>query len=161
MCSVHCLMMFYICEKFHENISLGFQLTERTLVHGRNDYVQCLKGNNSKSKQTRVTGHMFCTLSHSVLHMCEVSWIYHELWSGHEYMVEMAMFNVQRTITPKVGKPELWFMCSAHSLVVFYITVKFRENISNGIRVLERTRNHKELTDGRCHIQAFIRYFLC
>ena len=23
-----------------------------------------------------------------------------ELWSGHEYMVELAMFNVQRVITP-------------------------------------------------------------
>ena len=28
------------------------------------------------------------------------------LQSGHEYMVEMAKFNVQRAITPKVGKPE-------------------------------------------------------
>ena len=27
----------------------------------------------------------------------------------HKYMVEMAMFNVQRAITPKVGKPELQF----------------------------------------------------
>ena len=34
-----------------------------------------------------------------------------------------------------VGKPELWFMCSAHLLMVFYIAVKLRENISNGIRV--------------------------
>ena len=25
------------------------------------------------------------------------------LQSGHEYMMEMAMFNVQRVITPKVG----------------------------------------------------------
>ena len=29
------------------------------------------------------------------------------LQSGHEYMVEMAVFNVQRAITPKLGKPEL------------------------------------------------------
>ena len=28
------------------------------------------------------------------------------LQSGHEYMVEMAMFNVQRAITPKVGNTE-------------------------------------------------------
>ena len=52
-------------------------------------------------------------------------------------MVELAMFNVQRVITPKVGKPELWFMYSAHSLMVLYICVKFRENISNGITVTE------------------------
>ena len=36
--------MFYIYEKFHENISKSFQLTERTWVHGRNGYVQRSKG---------------------------------------------------------------------------------------------------------------------
>ena len=40
------------------------------------------------------------------------------LQSRHEYMGEMAMFNVQRAITPKVGKPE--FMCSAHPLIVLF-----------------------------------------
>ena len=54
-------------------------------------------------------------------------------------MVEMAMFNVQRTITPKVGKPELWFMFSTHHLIVLYICMKFSENISDSIRVIERT----------------------
>ena len=66
-----------------------------------------------------------------------------ELWSGHGYMVEIAMFNVQR-----VRRPELRLMCSAHLLMVVYIGVKFRENISNGIRVMERTRNYETLTDG-------------
>ena len=47
-------------------------------------------------------------------------------------MVEMAMFYVQRAITPKIGKPELWFMCSARFFMVHYICVKFRENITNG-----------------------------
>ena len=59
-----------------------------------------------------------------------------KLQSGHEYMVEMAMFNVQKAITPK-----FWFMFSARCLMVLYIGVKFRENISNGIRVVEQTRN--------------------
>ena len=63
-------------------------------------------------------------------------------------MVELAMFNVQRVMTPTVGKPELWFMCSARFLIVFNICVKFRENISNGIRVTEWTRNYEALTDG-------------
>ena len=47
------------------------------------------------------------------------------LQSRHEYIVEMAMFNVQRAITPNVGKPELWFMCSAHRLIVCYTCLKF------------------------------------
>ena len=40
-------------------------------------------------------------------------------------MVEIAMFNVQRAITPKVGKPELQIMCFANHLIVLYICVRF------------------------------------
>ena len=53
-------MVLYISETFHKNISNGFQLTERTQVHGINGYIQCSKGNNSKNRQTRVTVHEFC-----------------------------------------------------------------------------------------------------
>ena len=44
---------------------------------------------------------------------------------GHEYMLEMAMFNVERAITPKVGKQELWFMCSARCLIGFTFVWSF------------------------------------
>ena len=72
MCSAHCLIVLYICVKFHENICNGFQLTKRTRVHGRNGYVQCSKGNNSKSRQNRVTVHVFCMMSHSASRLLEV-----------------------------------------------------------------------------------------
>ena len=72
-CSAHHRMVLYTCEKFHNNILKDFQLTEQILVQARNGYVQCSKGNNSKSRQTRVTVYVFCTLSHSALHYCEVS----------------------------------------------------------------------------------------
>ena len=55
--------------------------------------------------------------------------------------LKLARFNVQRAITPKVDKSELWFMCSARRLMALYIRVKFRENM-NDIRVMERTRVH-------------------
>ena len=63
---------------------------------------------------------MFCRSSCSALYLCEtsISQNVFNLQSGHEHMKEMAMFNVQRVITPKLGKPELWFMCSAHHLMV-------------------------------------------
>ena len=64
-------------------------------------------------------------------------------------MVEMAMFNVQRAITPKVDKSELQFICSAHHLIVLYICVKFHENISDGISVMERTQMMEVLMDGQ------------
>ena len=54
------------------------------------------------------------------------------LQSRYENTVEMAMFNVQRTlVTPKVGKPEFLLYLSAHCLIVLYICVKFRENFLN------------------------------
>ena len=43
----------HICKVFHNKFS-KFQLTEQTRVHGRNGYVQCSKGNDSNSRQTRV-----------------------------------------------------------------------------------------------------------
>ena len=36
----------------------------------------------------------------------KITQIIFNLHSGHKYMVEMAIVNVQRAITPKVGKPE-------------------------------------------------------
>ena len=60
-------------------------------------------------------------------------------------MVEMAIFSIQRAITLKVGKQELRFMCSACHLMVFNICVKFHENMSSGLKVMQRTQ--KLLTD--------------
>ena len=62
-------------------------------------------------------------------------------------MVEMAIFNIQRVITLKVGKQELWFMCSACHLIVFNICVKFHENMSS----MEQTQNL--LTDTHTHTE--------
>ena len=57
------------------------------------------------------------------------------------------MFNIQKAITPKVGKVELQFMCSARHFIVLYFCVKFHENISDGIRVMEQTQMMEALTD--------------
>ena len=79
---------------------------------------------------------MFCTLSHGAVHLLN----FHEnrsnginLQSGHAYMVETAIFIVQRPITPELGNPKLWLMRSVHHLIVLYI---------------EATRLSKVLTDG-------------
>ena len=52
----------------------------------------------------------------------------------------MKIVNRQRAITPKAGKRELRFMCSARYLMVFNVCVKFHENMSSGFKVMERTR---------------------
>ena len=97
---------------------------------------------------------MFYTSSHGALHLDEV---WKHTTNGFRVMERTRVHGrngyVQcskgNKITPKVGKSELLFICSANRLIVLYICVKFRENISNGIRVMERTPNHEELTDGR------------
>ena len=48
--------------------------------------------------------------------------------------------NIQRAITPKLGKPELRFMCFACCLTVFNVCVKFHENMSSSFKVMELTR---------------------
>ena len=54
--------------------------------------------------------------------------------------MDTKIVNTQRTITPKVGKPELQFMCSARRLMVFNVCVKFHENMLSGFKVMERTQ---------------------
>ena len=66
----------------------------------------------------------------------------------------MAIFNIQRAITLKVGNQELRFMCSACHLMVFNICVKFHENMSSGFKVMERTQ--KLLTDTHRKDENFI-----
>ena len=51
----------------------------------------------------------------------------------------MKIVNTHRAITPKVGKPELRFMCSACHLMVFNVSMKFHENMSSGFKVMEQT----------------------
>ena len=65
----------------------------------------------------------------------------------------MKIVNTQRAITPKVGKPELQFMCSACRLIVFNICVKFHENMSSGFKVMEQTRKLLTHTRTHTHIQ--------
>ena len=52
----------------------------------------------------------------------------------------MKIVNTQRGITPKVGKPELPFMCSARRLMVFNICVKFHKNMSSRFQLMEWER---------------------
>ena len=56
-------------------------------------------------------------------------------------MVEMAIFNIQRAITLKVGKEGLRFMRSAYHFLVFNICVKFHENMSRGLKLWSGHKN--------------------
>ena len=53
-------------------------------------------------------------------------------------MTGITIYNVQRVVTPNTDNSELWFLCSAHHIMVIHICMKFQENISNSFQVTER-----------------------
>ena len=59
--------------KFHENISNDSKDIEPRRVYGGNGHFQYSKGNNSKSRKTRVMVQVFCWSSHGVFHLSEIS----------------------------------------------------------------------------------------
>ena len=78
-------------------------------------------------------------------------------------MAEMAMFNVQRAIISKAGRPEFRFMSPTHPLIVLYVCVKFGENITHGIRAMEQTRMTEALTETDRHSKFWtaLTYYTC
>ena len=54
-------------------------------------------------------------------------------------MTQITIYNGQSVETPKAGKSQLWFLCSAHHIMVKHICINFQENISNSFQVTERT----------------------
>ena len=65
------------------------------------------------------------------LNICEK---FHKNMSSIFKVMELTIkiAKTQRAITPKIEKPELWFLCSACHLMVFNVCVKFHENMSSG-----------------------------
>ena len=61
--------------------------------------------------------------------------------SGFKLMeLTQKIVNTQNAISPKVGKPELRFMCSACRLMVSNICVKCHENMSCSFKLMELTQ---------------------
>ena len=53
------------------------------------------------------------------------------VWWKLPFSIFFIIYYVQSAIINKVCKPELWFLCSADSIIVLYICLKFHDNISN------------------------------
>ena len=106
-------------------------------MHYRNHYLQCSKDHNSKGRLNRVRVFMFCILSHNALQLCEFLSKYLKWFPTYR-----ADMRSRKNLPFSVYKSELRFMCSAFSLMVHYICVKFCENITNSIRVIKQTPVH-------------------
>ena len=53
------------------------------------------------------------------------------VWWKLSFSIYFIIYYVQSAIINKVCKPELWFLYSAHPIIVLNICMKFHENISN------------------------------
>ena len=58
------------------------------------------------------------------------------VWWKWPFSIFFIISYVQRAIINNECKPELWFACSAHHIIVLYICMKFHETISNLKRFL-------------------------
>ena len=71
MCSACHLIVFNICVKFHENMSRGFKVMERTQklltdTHKKENYIPHCMHTSYDRGITRVTVHVFCMLCHGL-----------------------------------------------------------------------------------------------
>ena len=60
-----------------------------------------------------------------------------KLQSGHDFVTETDTYIVQRGITKKIYIQELWFLRSAHRLMLVNISLTFHEDILIGFQVTE------------------------
>ena len=58
-----------------------------------------------------------------------------KLQSGHDFVTEAAIYKVRRGITQKIYIQKLWFLRSAHCLMLVNISMAFHEDILNGFQV--------------------------
>ena len=94
------------------------------------------KGNNSAKNVSGVTTFNLCKMAGHALYctkFCEI------IWNGIK-VIEQTPFlyrKLQRGIIPPKMQVEQLFLISARRLIMLYISTKFREIISNGIKVIE------------------------
>ena len=97
------------------------------------------KGNNSAKKEVGATDVNLCTSSGHALYLCKVSW--NNLERYQSYRVDtISIRKITKGNNSVKMQVEQLFLISASHLVMLYISTKFCEIISNGIKVIEWTR---------------------
>ena len=107
------------------------------------------KGNNSAKNVGGVTVVNLCTSSGHVLYFYQVLWNYLERYQSYRAdTISILKISKGNNSAKNVGGVTV--LISARRLIMVYICTKFREIISNGIKVMDRTRMfNRWRTDGR------------
>ena len=133
------LVLFYISTKYHKNIPKVFDLQSGHEINGLS-LSNITKGDNAKSKKGRVVILVCDTSSCPVLYFCQVPSKYSKGYSS--YKADTTSFsNKTKCDNPKGKKARLSILYATRHLVLFYISIKYHQNIPKGIQVSERTRS--------------------
>ena len=101
-------------------------------------HLKSSRGNNSESMKARVVILLRDTLSWPVLHSCEVSWLYSKGYSSYradtKLHLKWSRGNNSEKMTARIA-------IATHCLDLFYITIKYHQNIPNSFQVMEMTGN--------------------
>ena len=127
--------LFYITIKYHQNILNGFQVMHRTWNCIWND-----QGEITQKVWQRGLPFSNATHRHDLLY---ITIKFHQnILNGFQVMhrTQNCIWNDQEEITQKVWKRELSFLYVPHRHDLFYITVKYHQNIPKGIQITERTQ---------------------
>ena len=107
----------------------------------------------------------FLCMTHRLIMLNKCTKFYWKILNGFQVIqrTRNCIENNQREITPKILKPELWFLCMTHRLIVVYKCTKFHWKIFNGFQVIQRTRNciennQREITPKILKLEL---WFLC
>ena len=130
------LIVLYKCTKFHWNNSYDFRVIKRS----RN----CMENNQREITHKILKPELwFLCMTHRLIMLNKCTKFYWKILNGFQVIqrTRNCIKSNQREITPKLLKPELWFLCMTHHLVVIYKCTKFHWKIFNGFQVIQRTRN--------------------
>ena len=128
--------LFYIAVKYHDYIENSFQVMERT-----RNCIWNLQGEITQKVWKRELSFLYATHCHDLFY---INVKYHDYISKGIQVTErtrICIKSIKGEITKKVLKRGLSFLYATHRHDLFYITVKYHQNIPNGIQVIERTRN--------------------
>ena len=120
-------------------------------MYGGNGHFQYSKGNNCKSRKTRVTVNVFCMSSHGV-NICVK---FHENMSSCFKVMEKTQKLLRDTHTHKKrklytplhaylvcrGYNQSYDSCVLHVVLWLKVCVKFQENMSSGLKLWSRHKN--------------------
>ena len=101
--------------------------------------LKIIKGNNSAKNVGGATVVNLCMLYGHALYLCQVS--RNNLKRYQSYRVDtISIGKLLRGIIPPKMQVEQLLLISARRLIMLYISIKFCEIISNGIKVIEWIR---------------------